>query len=114
MRRGTTPTHTFTLPFDPPKGCAIRIIYAQGPDHEEKILFERTGDTIDVDGNVLSVHLTKEETLLFDCSPHWQNGKFEPYPVKGQVGIETIHGDTLWSNIFTTTVDRCLRKDGVV
>lgn len=114
MRRGTTPTHTFTLPFNPPKGCGLRIVYAQGPDHEERIVFERTGDDIEINENVCKCHLTAKETLMFDCSPHWHNGKNEPYPVKIQVGLKTINGDVLWSDIFTTTVERCIRKDGVV
>jgi hypothetical protein len=30
MRRGTTPTHTFTLPFDTAMLSKVRIIYSQG------------------------------------------------------------------------------------
>ena len=35
---GTTPTHTFTLPFDAIEGACFRIVYAQGPKNKEKIL----------------------------------------------------------------------------
>lgn len=114
MIRGTTPTHTFTLPFDPPKGTEYRIVYAQGEDHKEKTLFEFTAERVEVSGRVLSVRLKQAETLLFDCSPKWWGCKFEPLPVKIQVGVETPGEDILWSRIITTTVDRCLRKDGVV
>lgn len=114
MIRGTTPTHTFTLDFEPPKGTEYRIVYAQGEDHKENILFELTTKRVTVNGRVLSVKLKREETLLFDCSPKWWDGKHEPLPVKIQLGVETPGNDILWSNIITTTVYRCLRMDGVV
>ena len=114
MIRGTTPQHTFTLPFDPPVGCEYRIVYAQGEDHKEKILFEVETKGCAVTGCAVTVRLTQEQTLLFDCTPHWQNGAYVPYPVKIQFGVKTPGGETLWSNIIATTVDRCLRRDGLV
>ena len=114
MIRGTTPKHTFTLPFEMPNGAEYRIVYAQGEDHKENILFEvETKDCI-VSGCAVSVRLTQEQTLLFDATPHWQKGFYTPFPVKIQVGVKTPGGETLWSNIITTTVKRCLRKDGLV
>ena len=114
MIRGTTPTHTFTLPFDPPEGTEYRIVYAQGVDNEEKILFELTTERTTIHGRVLSVKLKQAETLLFDCRPIFHSGGFSPLPVKIQLGAQTPNEDILWSNIITTTVDRCLRRDGVV
>lgn len=114
MIRGTTPHHSFTLPFDPPEGAEYRIVYAQGEDYKEEVLFEIETKDCAVDGRKISVHLTQAQTLLFDITPHWQNGKFIPYPLKIQVGCKTPGNDILWSKIITTTVDRCLREDGVV
>lgn len=114
MIRGTTPTHTFTLPFAPPEGSEYRIVYAQGGDYNEKILFEIVTDRLSINDRVLSVKLTQAETLQFECSRVYTNGSYSPFPVKIQVGVETPGGDVLWSDIITTTVERCLRKDGAV
>ncbi len=114
MIRGTTPTHTFMLPFEPPAGSAIRVVYAQGEDHKEQILFERETSSCSINGSTVVVKLTPEETCLFDCTPRWCDGVLRPYPVKIQVGVRTPANDILWGNIIVTTVERCLRKDGVV
>ena len=114
MISGSTPTNTFTLPFDPYEGTKYRIVYAQGENRKEKILFEKTTEDCTVNGRVVSVRLTQEETLLFDCTPHYLYGKCEPYPVKIQIGVESPGGDVLWSNIIETPPERCLKRDGVV
>ena len=114
MIRGTTPQHTFTLPFEPPEGSHFRICYGQGQNHKERILFERTTESCRVNGSVVSVRLTAKETLLFDCTPHWIDGEYKALPVKIQFGIKTPGDEVLWSEIIETTVERCLRKDGVV
>lgn len=114
MIRGTTPKHNFTLPFDPPEGAEYRIVYAQGEDFKEKTLLEITTERIDVNGRVLSVKLKQAETLLFNCQPVYHSGGYSPLPVKIQVGVQTPGEDILWSYIIITTVERCLRKDGVV
>ena len=114
MIRGTTPINTFTLPFVPPDGTCFRIVYAQGPDYEEKTLFELTTKRCTVDGSVISVRLKQEETLMFDSSLHYYDGKHAPYPIKIQVGVETPGNDISWGDIIVTTVERCLRRDGAV
>ena len=110
MRRGTTPVHNFTLPFTVPEGASIRIVYAQN----EVIILEKTTEACSVSDKCVSVRLTDAETLKFDCSEHYHNGRHEPYPVEIQIGVKTPYGDKLWSEIITTTVERCLRKDGVI
>lgn len=114
MIRGTTPTHTFALPFEPQEGTEYRIVYAQGEDYQETNLFEITTERCQVSGKTLSVRLTREETLKFNCHPTYVNGRYTTLPVKIQLGIQTPFEDILWSEIVTTTVDRCLRKDGLV
>ena len=114
MIRGTTPTNTFTLPFDPPEGAEYRIVYAQGEDYKEKTLFELTTERCTVKGRAISVKLKQAEKLLFDSTPYYHSGGHSPLPVKIQVGVETPGGDVVWSFIVVTTVERCLRRDGVV
>lgn len=115
MIRGSTPANYFTLPFEPPEGAFIRIVYAQGKDHEEEILFEiEDQNRIHVDGAEISVKLRQAETLKFDTTPVPQIDGTMPLPLKIQIGIETAGGDILWSNRVVTTVDYCLREDGAV
>lgn len=110
MRRGNTPTHTFTAPFDILPDTAVRIVYAQN----DRVVLERTTESCTIDGNKIIVDLSQEETLLFDTEPHYEGGKYQPYPVEIQVGIRTAGGKVAWSDIITDTVERILRKDGVV
>lgn len=114
MIPGTTPTHRFTLPFDHAEGTEYRIVYAQGEEYKEKILFELTTERVTANKNVVSVKLTREETLLFDCTPVYHDLEMSPLPIKVQIGAQTPGQDILWSKIIETTVDYCLRKDGVV
>lgn len=115
--RGSTPTHTFTLPadIDLSDAVAICIVYSQN----EKVLFECGTDRCAVNKNVICVRLTSDETLMFDCSVHYDslNGRYMPYPVEIQVGFKKFNGndtDKMWSNIITTTVERCLKEDGEI
>ena len=110
MVRGSTPKHTFNLPFEVPEGACVRIVYAQN----DVVIVEKTATDCNISGSEVVTRLTSEETLLFDCTPHFHNGRKEPYPVEIQIGIKTVTGDKIWSNIIETTVDKCLRKDGVI
>lgn len=114
IRRCTTPTHRFILKNEPPKGSQFCIVYTQGEMYKEKVLFERTTDTITVDGKRLLVTLTSEETAMFDCTPVWVNGKLAPLPIAIQIGVKTLDGKKIWTDIVYTTVGRCLKKDGVI
>ena len=114
MIRGTTPQHTFTLPFTPPDGSDYRIVYSQGPEYAEEIVLELTTERCEIDGRTLAVNLIQAETLMFDQTPYIQSGRYVPYPVRIQVGVETPGGQVMWSNVITTTVGRLLREDGLV
>lgn len=63
MRRGTTPTHTFTIPddIDISAWVVIYITYSQFG----RTQLEKNIDEININEQVLSVHLTQEETLAF-------------------------------------------------
>ncbi len=61
MIRGTTPTHTFQIPFSTNLLNEIRITYAQG---NSVIVEKKTEDCILDDMNI-TVRLTQEETMSF-------------------------------------------------
>ena len=97
MIRGTTPTLTFTLPFDCSTLTKANIAFAQnGHVVLEKDLTECT-----VDGNTLTLTLSENDTLQLNS-----NHKVVEIQIRAAVG-ET----RLASNIVQTTVNRIL-KDG--
>lgn len=97
MRRGTTPTHTFTIPIDVSLIKRLKIIYVQ---NNETILTKELDDC-DVENNMLNVTLTQEETFEFD------HGK----PVELQMRILTLGGDAIASHIRKVGVERLLDKE---
>ena len=70
MKQGTTPTHTFVLPFDASVIEKVRIIYAQ--DEEVKL----TVCDVSIEGNTITARLTQEDTLKLEC------GKFVEVQVR--------------------------------
>ena len=63
MYRGTTPTITFTLPFDGGNITALHLCFAQ----RGEIVLEKDLYACEIKGNTLQVALTEEETLRFDA-----------------------------------------------
>lgn len=94
MIGGTTPTHTFELPFDTELVSASKIIYAQGGT----IVLTKTVADCELKENEIRTRLTQEETFLFDCR----------MPVSIQVRVLTIGGDALVSDILQVPVKKCL------
>ena len=96
MRRGTTPKHTFTLPFDTDTLSKVRIIYAQD---EIPVLIR---DDATLDGNTVEVKLTQEETLKFN----------EQKGVEIQLRAITADGeDAIASDIMRVSVKRLLENE---
>lgn len=100
MIRGTTPKHIFTLPFhtDAVKEC--RVLYAQGDD----IVLTKALNDCDKSENDLIVHLTQEETFLFDSTN----------TVKLQLRVLTFDGEVVASKPMCITVTKCLGSDEVL
>jgi hypothetical protein len=98
MRQGTTPKHTFTLPFDTSIVAKVRVVYAQRDD----VKIVKTEADAEMQGNNLSVKLTQEDTLQL-------NGSLKTHI---QVRVVTHDGDSFVSDIITVNTDRCL--DGEV
>ena len=61
MIRGTTPTHTFQIPFNTNLVKEIRISYAQ----RDAVVVEKSTEDCKLDGMNITVKLTQEETLRF-------------------------------------------------
>lgn len=100
MKRGTTPTHTFTLPFDVSLVAKARILYSQ---NGAPVLTKEGSDITMVD-NTLSVKLSQEETFKFDYNKY----------VEIQVRVLTQTGEVLASNIVPVSVGQCLEEEVLV
>lgn len=97
MRRGTTPKHTFTLPFDTADVAKVRVIYAQG----DEVVLVKCEDDVSFEGNDITLKLTQEETLSFSCKTS----------VKVQIRVLTTAGDALSSDPCIVSVEECLEDE---
>lgn len=97
MKRGTTPTHTFTLPFETSVIQKMHILYAQ----DEEVRLKKTEADATMEGNAVSVKLTQEDTLALDCKKN----------VEVQIRVLTMGNDALTSDIIRVPVDRCLENE---
>lgn len=97
MIQGTTPTHQFTIPMDAAVVQLVRVAYAQ----KDKVLLVKEGDDCRIEGNVVEVKLTQEETLLFD----------EFSSVQIQVRVLTTAGDALASDLIRVPCGAILDKE---
>lgn len=106
--RGTTPTHSFTFPYDEGIVDKIYITYCQNG----KIRIEKSKDdiTFNPEKGIISVSLTQEETLKF-----YQNDYNDKYTHDIEVQIRFIDktGKAYASNIVDIDLERIL-KDGVI
>lgn len=99
MRRGTTPTHTFTTDIDLTDAEVIFITYEQAGE----VVMEKTADDLAITADSLTVKLTQEETLAFEL------GK----PVEMQIRARFADGTAVASQVMRTNADVIL-KEGVI
>ena len=92
--RGTTPTHTFTLPIPLEGFKVIRIIYSQN----DKVIVRKDKGDCEVEGNKIVTRLTQRETLRFD----------DKEKVEIQIRFLTYDGEASKTEIKTTSATRCL------
>lgn len=85
--RGTTPTHTFKLPFGTEYVAKAKVSYKHG---DELLLRKDTADC-KLEGNTISVTLTREETVKFP----------DDAIIKVQLEIETPAGDALKTRVYS-------------
>ena len=97
MTRGTTPTHTFKIPFDTSNVREAMVIYAQN-DTE---VFRKETHECEFSGNKISVTLEQEETLKLS---HRCN-------VQIQLRILTQDGKALASAVKVVGVQQCLNDE---
>lgn len=62
MIRGTTPTHTWVLPFDTSLLKEVSITYQQNDEN----IIKKTEEDCVMEGNKISVTLTQEDTLKLE------------------------------------------------
>ena len=84
--RGTTPTHTFTHPFDVSKVAKAKVVYKHG----DKVLIRKNTTDCDMVESRISVTLTRAETVAFPDSGS----------VKIQLEIETTDGKNLKTPVY--------------
>ena len=96
IRRGTTPTHTFTLPFGQDQIKDIRISYTQD---DVEIVVKQLDDCT-FNGNDCIVSLTQVETFSFE------EGKADI-----QIRILTTVDTVLNSDIITRSVYKSLNEE---
>lgn len=97
MIRGTTPKHTFTLPFSTESVASIRILYRQN----KQLILTKTGEDVVLTGNTAEVTLTQEDTLAFTSG----------HKVEIQVRVLTLDDTALASDIYTVSVGCCLEDE---
>lgn len=99
MIRGTTPTHYFTAPCSDENIEKVNVLYAQ----DDKLLFKKITEDCKIDGSIITVQLTREETLKFNHKK----------PAQVQAVILTTSGDIIESLVEVIGVDKLL-DDGVI
>lgn len=104
MRRGTTPTLTFTLPFSTKGMDVLNLAFSQKDNRGRNILvLQKTLKDVTLDEYTVTTTLTEEETLKFSE----KHGMLE-------IQMRCGFGDAkLTSNIIEVEVERIL-KDGVI
>lgn len=101
MRRYTTPTHIFTMPFDTAEIAKARLIYAQG---ETPVFVKELADC-ECSEQTLSVTLTQEETAMLDCKKVF---------VEIQAHVLTTDGQSLVSKPVRVPVEKCFDTEVLV
>ena len=97
MRRGTTPTHIFTLPFDASLVTDVRVLYSQGG----KIYIRKCMEDCSLSGNKVTLKLTREETMSL------QGNSF----LSIQIEVWVNNEEAFVSEIIMTSVSECLDSE---
>jgi hypothetical protein len=97
MKRGTTPTHIFTIPFDTSLISDLRISYAQ---NGEEIVCKCKNDCT-LEEKTITVELSQEDTFKFECYKQ----------IRIQVRVLTTGGEVLNSDVILLSVGECLNNE---
>ena len=103
MYRGTTPTITFTLPFEASKIEVLSIAFAQKKtpysEHATLVFEKRLSDCVP-DGNAVRLTLSEADTLRLECDKE----------VEIQLRVK-YNGVSMASKVYKESVN-CILKDG--
>ena len=99
MYRGTTPTHTFKTSISLVGAVVLFITYKQ----KYGIALQKTIDDVEITDEVVSVHLTQQDTLAFKAEA----------PVSIQIRARLADGTAVACNIINTNANLIL-KDGEI
>lgn len=99
MYRGTTPTLSFKLPFDTSDLSAAWVTLAQ----DGRVIIDKPMSDCVLEGNVLAVTLTQEETLKLTAENR----------TEVQIRVKTTDGIAMASTIWRVETEKIL-KDEVI
>lgn len=102
MIRGTTPTHSFIIPFEIANISIVSVAYSQNGNVVVEKVISDCEITVEAGKTTISTKLTEEETLDLTAGN-----------VEIQIRLGDSTGDRYASDIIKTTVKRLL-KDGVL
>lgn len=97
MYRGTTPTLTFTLPFETSLIEKLCLGFAQ----KGAVILEKHLEDFTLNGKQLSLKLSEQDTLSFDASETWVEMQFRVL----------IGGSVSASKIMKTEVQRIICEE---
>lgn len=97
MIRGTTPTHTFEIPFDTSMIKKVMIIYAQ---NDVEVFHKDTKDC-EMNKREIRVTLSQRDTLRL-C---------HRYNVQIQLRVLTTDGSAFTSDVKVLSVQKCLNDE---
>ena len=95
MIAGSTPTHTFDLPFSTELISELEIAYAQ----KDRIILHKYYEDCTLEGNAIITKLSQEDTFKFDE----KNGN-----VCIQIRIKSKDGNVPISDIIVVPLKQCL------
>lgn len=98
MIRGTTPTHTFNLPFGVEFIKAGKVTYSQ----DGAIVLNKEIKDCALEGQTITIKLTQEDTFKFDCTKGY---------VYIQIRLLTTGDDALASGLIRVEVEKCLDSE---
>lgn len=95
--QGSTPTHQYTIPYPKDAVSEVLITYAQN----DKIVVEKTGESVTVSDYAVQTELTQTDTLKFLTQD----------PVAIQLKIKFTTGKVLPSDILYAPVMEVLNRE---
>jgi hypothetical protein len=105
MRQGTTPKHTFSIPFDTSNVGKVRVYYAQKDSRSGETVrkITKTESDVAMEGNTISLRLSQEDTLLLEGNK----------VTLIQLRVVTKAEESFVSDIVTVMTEQCLSDEVV-